>query len=90
MPAAMGALYVRTYFDENAKKKAEELVSDLKSTFRIMLKKIDWMDQATKSKALEKVNAMDSHVGYPQELLDDNVLEKYYSSVRILNKIVLI
>lgn len=74
-------MYVRRYFSEDAKKIAEELVRNLKETFLEMLKQVDWMDENTKKEALDKAVAMDAHVGYQPELLDDEILTKYFSKV---------
>lgn len=76
-------MYVRHYFNEDAKRNAEELVTNLKKTFIEMLKQVDWMDGNTRKKALEKAYAMGFHVAYPQELLDDKELNKYYSKVLV-------
>ncbi|KAF2902340.1 hypothetical protein ILUMI_03845 [Ignelater luminosus] len=78
---AADALYVRRYFNEDAKRNAEDLVTNLRKTFIEMLKQVDWMDGNTKKKALEKALAIESHVAYPQELLDDNKLNEYYSKL---------
>lgn len=81
---ATSALYVRNYFNDASKKTTEQLVKDLRDTFTDVLKDIDWMDEDTKAKALEKEVAMKSHVAYPQELLDDKNIEEYYTNVIIL------
>lgn len=48
-----------------------------------MLNDLDWMDETTKEKAIEKANAMGSYVAYPEELLDDQILSEYYDNVSI-------
>ncbi|KAF2879707.1 hypothetical protein ILUMI_26457 [Ignelater luminosus] len=75
---AVGGLYLRRYFNEDAKKAAKELVTNLKNTFIEMLRQVDWMDEDTKKEALAKAVAMDSYVGYSSELLDDQILRDYY------------
>lgn len=82
MEKATGALYVRNFFDPNIKLKAIELVKNLKSAFNNIIINTTWMDDATKLKAVEKVNAMDANIAYPDELLDDHILEKFYENVR--------
>lgn len=42
------------------------------------------MDETTRQKALKKVNKIADHVGYPDELLNDKLLEQYYKGVRII------
>lgn len=56
-------------------------MTDIKTTFLENLKKYTWMDQKTKKRAIQKAEAMRSYVGYPDELLDDEEIEKYYEGV---------
>ncbi|KAF2893715.1 hypothetical protein ILUMI_12459, partial [Ignelater luminosus] len=76
-----GALYVRRYFSDNAKKIVEKLVADLKETFIEMIKEVDWMDKNTKKEALDKAAAMGAYVAYQPELIDDEKLSNYYSQL---------
>lgn len=62
---ALGKLYVKKYFLEDAKRKMNELIDDLFTTFEMRLKKLEWMSPATKKKALTKLGAMNKKVGYP-------------------------
>ena len=45
---AMGSLYVRKFFQEDAKAAAVEMVNDIKETFFEILDTIDWMDEETR------------------------------------------
>ncbi|XP_061729220.1 neprilysin-2-like [Cydia pomonella] len=45
--------------------------------------RIDWMDEKTRKSALEKVAAITSHIGYPDELLDDSKLEEFYEKLKL-------
>ena len=47
---AVGALYVRKYFQQDAKMAALEMVSDIRHEFDRILNNIDWMDNITKDK----------------------------------------
>lgn len=42
------------------------------------LQTVEWMDEVTRKEALSKVNKMDYHIAYPDELVDNNKLEEYY------------
>ncbi|XP_011705369.1 PREDICTED: neprilysin-like, partial [Wasmannia auropunctata] len=42
---------------------------------------VDWMDEKTRRRALEKIAAMTLHIAYPNELLDDRKLENYYEGL---------
>ena len=44
---------------------------------------VDWMDEETRKRALDKLNAMQKFVGYPKELLDNTKLDEFYKKVEI-------
>ncbi|XP_077302517.1 M13 family metallopeptidase neprilysin 2 isoform X2 [Arctopsyche grandis] len=80
---AVGALYVKKYFDENAKKNALEMVNDIRSEFLNILEDVDWMDDKTKKSAVDKAGSMATHIAYPQELLENEKLTEFYSELEI-------
>lgn len=43
-----------------------------------VLHEVSWMDDKTKIAALEKAKAITNHIGYPDELGDDNKIEEFY------------
>lgn len=67
---ALGQLYVAKYFPPDAKKKAEVLVDNLMAAYKERLQKLDWMSDATKSKALEKLSTIIRKIGYPDKWKD--------------------
>jgi predicted metalloendopeptidase len=85
-PIATGALYVRKYFSESSKATATEMVTAIKAEFETILHSVDWMDHKTRAEALSKVEKMDKHIGYPNELMDDKKLIEYYEEVQIDEK----
>lgn len=69
-----GKLYTDKYFSEESKKEVEQLTQELIRTFRDRLQKIDWLSDATKQKAIQKLDAMKVKIGYPDKwpsYLDD-------------------
>src|SRR5579885_1496523 len=66
----LGKLYVAKYFQPAAKAKAEELVANLLKAYDADIRTIDWMTDATKQKALEKLHAFTPHIGYPDTWRD--------------------
>ncbi|KAI5630566.1 VLP3p-2, transcript variant X2 [Venturia canescens] len=80
---SVGAMYVRQYFNEDAKKNAVEMVTDIREQFTKILKTVDWMDEKTRRSALEKAASMSSHIAYPDELLDDDKIEKFYENLEL-------
>ncbi|XP_055923499.1 neprilysin-2 isoform X2 [Eupeodes corollae] len=80
---SIGSLYVRRYFKENAKHIALEMVENIRSVFSGILTQVDWMDEQTRKSALEKLSSMTTHIGYPDEIIDDAKLSEYYDSLDI-------
>lgn len=61
----VGQLFVEKYFPPAAKKKMTDLVLNLKKAMKIRIENLAWMSSATKLEALEKLNAMNFKIGYP-------------------------
>lgn len=87
MSIAVGALYIRKFFNEEAKKDAMEMVQDIREQFRRTLEEVEWMDEKTRRQALAKADAMAAHIAYPDEMLSDEKLTEFYDGVssKILN-----
>ncbi|MEN9448898.1 MAG: hypothetical protein RJA25_2188 [Bacteroidota bacterium] len=63
----IGQEYVKTNFSPKAKKRALELVDNIRASLKERIEKLTWMSAATKEKALEKLNKIDVKVGYPDK-----------------------
>ena len=62
---ALGAAYVEKTFGVEAKQVTRELVTLIEQSFEANLAALSWMDEATKTRAQEKVRAIVNKVGYP-------------------------
>lgn len=67
---ALGQLYVKKYFTEEAKKRMLELVDNLQKAFEERISKLDWMSDSTKQKAKEKLNRFTKKIGFPDKWRD--------------------
>ncbi|RFZ95171.1 M13 family peptidase [Mucilaginibacter conchicola] len=74
----LGQLYVEKYFTPAAKKYMLDLVNNLKVTLGDRIKRLEWMSDATKAKALTKLNAFTVKIGYPDkwETYDGVVIDR--------------
>jgi putative endopeptidase len=63
----LGQLYVEKYFNDAAKKRMLALVINVQQTFAERIKRLDWMSDATKKKALEKLQAIVNKIGFPDK-----------------------
>lgn len=70
MGMAIGEIYVKRAFSPAAKKRAEELVANLRAVLRERIEKNEWMSAATKREALRKVDVVRVEVGYPGSWVD--------------------
>lgn len=61
------------------------MLLDCRQQFRKTLTKVDWMDDKTRQQALEKADAMASHIAYPSEMLDNDKLTDFYAGVSMLS-----
>lgn len=75
MGEALGQLYVKKYFPPEAKKRMVTLVENLQVAFGQRIKDADWMDNTTKARAQEKLDAILVKIGYPDKWRDYSGLE---------------
>ncbi len=83
---ALGELYVAKAFPPAAKARALEMVNNLKESMREHIKKLEWMDDSTKSNALTKLNSFGVKIGYPDKWRDYSALTidrtSYFENLR--------
>ncbi|KAM9775122.1 phosphate-regulating neutral endopeptidase PHEX [Syngnathus typhle] len=74
---ATGRLFVDNHFQEDKKHMMDELIDGVRWAFIDMLQKENgWMDEATKTRAVEKAHAVLAKVGYPEFILNDTYLNQ--------------
>jgi putative endopeptidase len=64
---ALGAAYVKKYFPAASKARAQEMVANILLAMRDTIGGLDWMSAETKTKALQKLDAFDTKIGYPDK-----------------------
>ena len=72
---ALGEVYVQRHFPESSKRDMEELVDNLLKAYEVSIKALDWMSDATKVKALDKLSKFTPKIGYPKKFKDYSTLE---------------
>lgn len=83
LPAAVGSLYITRYFSSDAKVEALDMVENIKREFNETLMTVDWMDNKTRLEAARKLKAMETLIGYPEELMNNKKLESFYSNLNL-------
>lgn len=66
----IGQVYVNEYLPKGTKEKLLEIGNAIKAEYAERMKNLDWMSEATKKKAIEKLNAVIMKVGYPDKWKD--------------------
>ena len=72
---AVGKLYVERHFSPVAKHRMDELVANLVEAYRQSISELDWMTEATRVQALDKLSKFIPKIGYPDEWRDYSALE---------------
>ena len=81
---AVGSMYAREYFPIEKKNDAVKQVQYIRKAFEFLAPHITWMDEETKSNALEKLRAMGQFIAYPDEFLDRSTMDDYYKGVVVM------
>ena len=63
---SMSHTYVETMIDNEAKKEVTDMFEELRGVFRNRIQNSSWMGDATKAKAIEKLDKMIFHCGWPE------------------------
>jgi putative endopeptidase len=85
----LAQLYVKKYFNEDAKKRVLDLVNNLQKAMEVRMDNLDWMSDSTKVKAKEKLYTITKKIGYPDKWREYNVQidrTKYFENVLALNQ----
>jgi neprilysin len=80
---AVGAMFVRKYFDENSKEDTLVMTHELQHAFREIINETEWIDPQTKFLAELKLNAMSLKIGYPDFILSKEELNSKYKELDI-------
>ena len=86
---ALGQVYVERAFPPATKKRADEMIENLRGAISTRLTGLEWMGDATKKQALAKLATFVSKIGYPEKWRDYSALtitrDSYAANVRAAN-----
>lgn len=86
----LGQLYVKKYFPPEAKQRMDQLVSNLMKAFSNRIQHLDWMSDATKATAQDKLKAIMRKIGYPSKWRDYSKVnidkKKYFENIIAADK----
>jgi putative endopeptidase len=70
----VGRSYVNEHFPDTVKQRYIRLVEAIAAVYRERIGRLDWMSDATKARALEKLAALERKIGYPDKWTDYSAL----------------
>ncbi len=76
MGEAIGKIYVERHYPPEVKARMDVLVDNLIEAYRRSITDLEWMGEATRARALEKLDAFTPKIGYPVRWRD-------YSTLRV-------
>ena len=66
----IGQVYIDEYLPKGSKEKLLEIGTNIRDVYAEHIKKLDWMSEPTKAKALQKLSKIVMKVGYPEKWKD--------------------
>ncbi|MFD0766634.1 M13 family metallopeptidase [Mucilaginibacter lutimaris] len=75
MGEVLGQIFVKEYFPEATKKRYEDMVEAVRSSFKEHIERLDWMSAETKKRAYQKLEKVYPKVGFPDHWRDYSGLE---------------
>lgn len=75
MGEALGQLFVKEYFDANAKKRYSDLVENIRAAYKERIARLGWMSDSTKQRAYSKLAKISKKVGYPDKWRDFSTMQ---------------
>lgn len=70
----LGELYVERFYSPEVKARYDQMVDNVVAAYRERIDKLDWMTDATKQKAQQKLGTVMKKVGYPDKWRDYSTL----------------
>lgn len=83
----LGALYVKAVFGEDDRRKANELIGNIRQMFDENLNQLDWIDDVSRVEAKKKLKKMTEKVGYPDFINNRTKLNERFVDERGMNEI---
>ena len=88
---ALGKLYVDAKFPSKAKENAEEMIANIITAYQARIHLLEWMNDETKTKAIEKLDEFTVKIGYPDTWEDYSTMEikksnTYFENITAVNR----
>ncbi|OUM59295.1 hypothetical protein PIROE2DRAFT_15213, partial [Piromyces sp. E2] len=81
MPYAIGKYYSDRKLSENVTNEIKQMIKYIKESMLERIPKLEWLDEETKQKAIEKVLKMKEIIGYQEKYDDPKMIYKLYEYI---------
>jgi predicted metalloendopeptidase len=71
----VGELFVGAHYKPTSKARMDKMIADLREAFRQSIDKLEWMGEATRAQAQDKLAKFTPKIGYPEKWRDYSALE---------------
>ncbi|CAI7997216.1 Phosphate-regulating neutral endopeptidase PHEX, partial [Geodia barretti] len=78
LPLALGRVYAQYLLPDGFKKAGVELVAGVRAGLKQRMMDVDWLDDETRKLSIEKLEAIQSRVAYPNMTFNDSFLNMLY------------
>jgi putative endopeptidase len=86
----LGKAFVERHFSKEAQARVNEMVDNLLAVFKERIQNLDWMSDATKQEALNKLSSIGRKLGFPDKWEDYSSLnfsaQDYLANVKEMNR----
>ena len=76
---ALKSLWIPRYFPPDSKAAALEIWSTIKADLEKVFKETTWMDDKSKKRMIDKLQAIQFQGGYPDEMLKKDKMQSYHN-----------
>ncbi|XP_058806095.1 neprilysin-2-like isoform X2 [Phymastichus coffea] len=86
-PVALNSLYIHKFVNKNSNFEQLNILKNVKNQMKKYFKRLGWIDEELRNIVLEKIDTLTAFIGYPEELLNNTIVEDFYkeSSVNLEN-----
>ena len=60
------------------------MINNIKESFIELVNKNEWMSDSVRAKAIEKILLMELRIGFPKELLDEDLMDLWLKDVCVV------
>lgn len=83
MKTGLAHLYISRKFPDFIRRDGEPMSKNVLKAFREIVDESDWLDEETKEKAREKIEAMLVYIGYPDDIGNSSFIDSLYANLII-------